>query len=491
MFETPPATDVESVGVPGFFTYAGFQKRFIDQLPTIAEQVQRDHWVLGDAGEQAAVTAQFDNLTRDLLDLYGHDFHRRLAQALEQAADATAHRRQAEIRRAGCRRGSDLADPAADRIDPRRDRPDARTQGRQGFRQGRFQGRRKDAQEGTCAVTGRRTNRRAGRQHRGGVQAVSPGRRRRRFAPPDRHDHRRSGRDQQHASDRRDEFVAGTAGHRRDPQPGRAIQDRRGAHARAVQHHAAAIRQRVRKHHRDDTYRQIRDEFQKSVYGPCQRSRIEPLSDGPRRQGRNRAGGFRPAVRRQRLFRRLLQEIPGYIRRHVAARMEMASGQSGRQVDLGRNLAAVSARGADPRRVLPDQRQRAPDQPEHHAASARRGRAHREAGNQRPSGGLFQSAKPGSGRGAMAGRSRQDGRIARSRRRRSVAGAQPSEISGGTGQWAFFRLLDKASKTPRANSITASWIVGGREVPFQIGTGTVFNPLQLPALAEFKCPPSL
>jgi type VI secretion system protein ImpL len=72
-----------------------------------------------------------------------------------------------------------------------------------------------------------------------------------------------------------------------------------------------------------------------------------------------------------------------------------------------------------------------------------------------------------------------------------VPGTAPSEISGGAGQWALFRLLDKASKTPRANSITANWIVGGREVPFQIGTGTVFNPLQLPALAEFKCPPSL
>ena len=90
----------------------------------------------------------------------------------------------------------------------------------------------------------------------------------------------------------------------------------------------------------------------------------------------------------------------------------------------------------------------------------------------------------------MARSSRQDGRIARSGPA-GLPGAQPSEISGGTGQWALFRLLDKASKTPRANSITASWIVGGREVPFQIGTGTVFNPLQLPALAEFKCPPSL
>jgi type VI secretion system protein ImpL len=67
-------------------------------------------------------------------------------------------------------------------------------------------------------------------------------------------------------------------------------------------------------------------------------------------------------------------------------------------------------------------------------------------------------------------------------------GTQPSEISGGTGQWALFRLLDRASKAARPNGITASWIVGGREVSFEFRTGTVFDPLQLPALSEFKCP---
>jgi type VI secretion system protein ImpL len=72
-----------------------------------------------------------------------------------------------------------------------------------------------------------------------------------------------------------------------------------------------------------------------------------------------------------------------------------------------------------------------------------------------------------------------------------VPGTEPSNQNGGTGQWALFRLLDRASKSPRPNGITASWIVFGREVSFQLGTGTVFNPLQLPALTEFKCPTTL
>ncbi len=73
----------------------------------------------------------------------------------------------------------------------------------------------------------------------------------------------------------------------------------------------------------------------------------------------------------------------------------------------------------------------------------------------------------------------------------AVPGTLPSEIAGGTGQWALFRLLDKASKSARPNGVSASWIVGGREVAFQIGTGTVSNPLQLPAMSEFKCPTTL
>jgi type VI secretion system protein ImpL len=69
-------------------------------------------------------------------------------------------------------------------------------------------------------------------------------------------------------------------------------------------------------------------------------------------------------------------------------------------------------------------------------------------------------------------------------------GGQPSEIAK-TGQWALFRLLDSASVSPRPNGLVASFIVGGRDIQFQIGTGTVYNPLVLPALREFKCPTAL
>ena len=115
----------------------------------------------------------------------------------------------------------------------------------------------------------------------------------------------------------------------------------------------------------------------------------------------------------------------------------------------------------------------------------------RKIGDQRPCRGDLRSAEPGAGGGAVAG---AGGKTAVSLSEQPEFGqqqSQPSEISGGTGQWAFFRLLDKASKSTRTNGISASWIVGGREVPFQIGTGTVFNPLHLPALSEFKCPASL
>ena len=64
----------DTIRVPGFFTYAGFQRVFIEKLPTITEQLQRDNWVLGDIGKQIAITSQYDNLGPDMLALYGMDF---------------------------------------------------------------------------------------------------------------------------------------------------------------------------------------------------------------------------------------------------------------------------------------------------------------------------------------------------------------------------------------------------------------------------------
>jgi type VI secretion system protein ImpL len=74
VFETPGDPTLESVRVPEFFTYFGFQHDFIERLGDIADRVKRERWVLGAAGEQAALVAQYDNLPDDLLALYTKDF---------------------------------------------------------------------------------------------------------------------------------------------------------------------------------------------------------------------------------------------------------------------------------------------------------------------------------------------------------------------------------------------------------------------------------
>jgi type VI secretion system protein ImpL len=239
----------------------------------------------------------------------------------------------------------------------------------------------------------------------------------------------------------------------------------------------------------DDTYRQIRDEFQKSIYGPCQSlaSNRYPLDHGARGEigladfGRLFGGnGYFDSF-----FKKYLETYADTSQREWKWRQEnpvakLMSAETLRQFQRASrikdaffptngNVPSISLNITPP--VLPDTGLTA--KLEINGLPI--------ASSNQPNPAPVAIQWPGAG-GKTAVSLVQD---------QSVPGAQPSEISGGTGQWALFRLLDKASKTPRNNSITASWIVGGREVPFQIGTGTVFNPLQLPALAEFKCPPSL
>ena len=118
VFESAAGDTIESIGVPGFFTYAGFQQAFIDKLPTIADQLQRDNWVLGDAGKLSAITSQFDNLTRDLLNLYAGisspPGSRRSSKLRMRPLNVGKPKYDALNAAAGI----DLADPAVDRIDP-------------------------------------------------------------------------------------------------------------------------------------------------------------------------------------------------------------------------------------------------------------------------------------------------------------------------------------------------------------------------------------
>lgn len=74
VFEATQGAALDAVKVPAFYTYAGFRRLFIDSLPGIADRLKADRWALGPAGEQSAVEDQYKSLSDDLLALYSKDF---------------------------------------------------------------------------------------------------------------------------------------------------------------------------------------------------------------------------------------------------------------------------------------------------------------------------------------------------------------------------------------------------------------------------------
>jgi type VI secretion system protein ImpL len=61
---------IETIQIPYFLTKPGFQNFFLEKLPGISEEMTRDRWVLGSAGEQPAISAQYDGLQVKLVDYY-------------------------------------------------------------------------------------------------------------------------------------------------------------------------------------------------------------------------------------------------------------------------------------------------------------------------------------------------------------------------------------------------------------------------------------
>lgn len=74
VFENAKGEDLDELRVPRFFTYVGFHSLFLDQLADIADQIKTERWVLGKAGEQAAIDEQYKTLLPDLLDIYRKEF---------------------------------------------------------------------------------------------------------------------------------------------------------------------------------------------------------------------------------------------------------------------------------------------------------------------------------------------------------------------------------------------------------------------------------
>ena len=488
VFESTTGDTIESIIVPGFFTYAGFQKELIDKLPTIADQLQRDNWVLGDAGKLGAITSQFDNLTRDLLNLYGQEFLATWKQALEKLRMRPLNVGKPKYDALNAAAASTspirlLIESIRDETALTRERKDAKDSGKDGSKDAKA-----PKKELAPSLVGAQT----------GVPGASIEAEFRPFHQVVEGDGSRrlidtitgdlgainntlqtvalnSSQEQQATGAIRSQVAQFKTDAARMPAPFNTM----------LLQSANAFENTIA----DDTYRQIRDEFQKSVYGPCQSlaSNRYPMDRGAKAEigladfgrlfgGNGYFDGF---------FKKYLDTYADTSQREWKWRQEnpvakLMSVETLRQFQRAARIrdAFFPTNGNVPQislSITP------PVLAEGGLTAKLEVNGLPVSSSNQPNPAPVAVQWPGAA-GKTAVSLVQDP---------PLPGAQPSEISGGTGQWALFRLLDKASKTPRANSITASWIVGGREVPFQLGTGTVFNPLQLPALAEFKCPPSL
>ena len=69
--------------------------------------------------------------------------------------------------------------------------------------------------------------------------------------------------------------------------------------------------------------------------------------------------------------------------------------------------------------------------------------------------------------------------------------AAVSTVLERTGAWSLYRLFDAAGARQHGDRMSASFILGGRELQYQFAFGTSANPYLLPALREFRCPSGL
>jgi type VI secretion system protein ImpL len=483
VFESATTDDINTIAVPGFFTYAGFQRAFIDKLPTIADQLQRDNWVLGDAGKLDAIKSQFDNLTRDLLALYTKDFVAAWKQTLDKL-----RMRSLNVGKPKYEALNAIAAPTSPirlLIESIRDES-ALTRERKDAKAG-ADGAKKEASPALLGVQNGTPGANIEAQFKPYHQVVE-GEGSRRLIDTIIGDLTMINNTLQTTALNSNQAQESTSAFR-----GQVAQFKNDA-LRMPSPFNTMLLQAANSFENtiaDDTYRQIRDEFQKSVFGPCQAlaSNRYPLDRGARAEigfadfgrlfgGNGYFDGF---------FKKYLEPYADTSQREWKWRQDNPVGkmmsvdglrqfQRAAQIKdaffpTNGNVPSISLNVTPP--VLPAIGLTAKLEINGFAATS----------SNQPNPAPVAVQWPGAG-GKTAVSLAEDQPF-------GGGGGQPSEISGGTGQWAFFRLLDKASKSPRANGISASWILGGREVPFQIGAGTVFNPLQLPALSEFKCPASL
>lgn len=74
VFETVDGSDYAALTVPAFYTYRGFHEHFLAELASIADQLAEEQWVRGEVGQAMVTEVEFQQLGPKLLALYSSDF---------------------------------------------------------------------------------------------------------------------------------------------------------------------------------------------------------------------------------------------------------------------------------------------------------------------------------------------------------------------------------------------------------------------------------
>ena len=74
VFEAANGASLDTVRVPGFFTYDGFALALLGHMQTIADKLAAENWVLGPFADEGAVKQQYVGLFPGILELYSRDF---------------------------------------------------------------------------------------------------------------------------------------------------------------------------------------------------------------------------------------------------------------------------------------------------------------------------------------------------------------------------------------------------------------------------------
>ncbi|MFK7836785.1 MAG: type VI secretion system membrane subunit TssM [Sulfitobacter sp.] len=75
VLETTDGTALDTVGVPGLYTFEGYWGFFLEELTSARDRLRDDQWVLGDAATRVGFEGQLSNLERDLHREYRREFN--------------------------------------------------------------------------------------------------------------------------------------------------------------------------------------------------------------------------------------------------------------------------------------------------------------------------------------------------------------------------------------------------------------------------------